>query len=237
MECYLCNPGENLFLVADGIGGRTSGQIASRLAVQSAEEFVIRTRFEDAAWPIAYRSELTLEQNRLLAAATHANQKIRNLSNQDSSMKGMGTTFIGILFKEDELSIVNAGDSRLYRIRAENIEQMTQDHTLVAEQEKKGYLTKEQAIRHPQKHILTSALGVEDIKNIKIDVFLAKAIKKDLYLICSDGLNDMLSDKEIVKIINDNAHQSLKKIAFSLIHEANLAGGRDNITVVLLSFN
>jgi len=235
-DWYLCNPKERLFLVADGIGGQASGEIASKEAIKSIEEFVIRSRSEDLTWPMSYRQGLSLEQNRLLAATTLANHRIHGLANQNPAMKGMGTTLVGFIIEGDRLALVNVGDSRLYRIRDGQIEQLTQDHSLVAEQERMGLLSKEEACRHPQKHILTSALGSGPIENIRIDISLVEILEKDLYLICSDGLNDMIGDKEILTTANVFENKSLKKIGLSLIQQANLAGGRDNITVILLSF-
>lgn len=235
-DSYLCNPKEKLFLIADGIGGQAAGEIASKLAIRNIEEFVVRSRSEDITWPIPYRQGFTLEQNSLLAGATLANRKVRELANQNPSMKGMGTTLVGVIIKGNCLAIINIGDSRLYMIRDGEIEQITQDHTVAGEQKKLGLLTKEEASNHPQKHILTSALGIEVMENLRIDLSLVDILKKDLYLMCSDGLNDMLSDKEILAIINSDENRSLEKISLSLIQQANLAGGRDNITIILLSF-
>ena len=232
---YLCNPKEKLFLIADGIGGQAAGEIASGVAIRSIEEFIVRSRTEDITWPIPYKNEFTLEQNSLLAGATLANRKVSELANQNPSMKGMGTTLVGVIIKGNQLAILNIGDSRLYRIRTGEIEQMTQDHTVAGEQEKLGLLTKEEASNHPQKNILTSALGVEVAEKLRMDLSLVDIQKKDLYMMCSDGLNDMLSDKEIMATIN-SSQASLEKISLSLTQQANLAGGRDNITIILLSF-
>ena len=236
-DSYLCNPQEKLFLIADGIGGQASGGTASNLAIKNIEEFVVRSRAEDITWPIPYRTEFTLEQNTLLAGATLANRKVRELANQDPSMKGMGTTLVGIIIKREQLAVLNIGDSRLYRIRDGEIEQITQDHTVAGEQEKMGLLTKEEASHHPQKHILTSALGIEAAENLRMDCSLIDIKKKDLYLMCSDGLNDMLNDKEILAAINSSNKKSLEKMSLSLTQQANRAGGRDNITIILVSFD
>ena len=236
-DSYLCNPKQELFLVADGMGGQASGEIASKVAVQSVEDFVLRSRAEDITWPIPYRKGLSLAQNRLLAAAAHANDRIRNLSKENPSMKGMGTTLVGATIEGNYLAVVNIGDSRLYRIRDGQIEQITQDHNLAWEQERMGLLTKEEACQHPQRHILTSALGIELIENIRIDLSRVPIRKKDLFLMCSDGLNDMLSDEKIGERITSPESQSLEEMGLSLIREANRAGGKDNITVVLLSFH
>ncbi len=234
-DSYLCNPKEKLFLVADGIGGQASGEIASKEAIKSIEEFVVISRSEDITWP-TYNNELSFEQNRLLAAVTQAHYKIHEVADQNLSMKGMGTTLVGVIIEGDHLAVVNIGDSRLYRIRDGQIKQITQDHTLVGEQERRGLLTKEEATNHPQKHILTSALGIGSIQDIKIDHFLVEILEKDLYLLCSDGFSDMLSDEEILAKINPLENKSIERIGPHLIQQANLAGGRDNITVILLSF-
>ena len=235
-DSYLCNPPEKLFLIADGIGGQAAGETASSLAIRNVEEFVVRSRVEDITWPIPYRKEFTLEQNNLLAGTTLANRKVRELANQNPLMKGMGTTLVGVVIKGNQLAVLNIGDSRLYRIRAKEIEQITQDHTIAGEQEKMGLLTKEEASHHPQKHILTSALGIEAAENLRMDLSLVDIEKKDLYLMCSDGLSDMLSDKEILAAINSSKKKSLEKMSLSLMQQANRAGGRDNITIILLSF-
>lgn len=235
-DSYLCNPQEKLFLVADGIGGQAAGETASKLAILNIEEFIVRSRAEDITWPIPYKTEFTLEQNSLLAGATLANRKLRELANKNPSLKGMGTTLVAVMIKGDQLAVLNIGDSRLYRIRAGEIEQITQDHTIAGEQEKLGLLTKEEAFNHPQKHILTSALGIEAAEDLRMDLSLIDIKKKDLYLMCSDGLNDMLSDKEILTAIDSSKKKSLEKMSLSLMQRANRAGGRDNITVILLFF-
>ncbi|MBW1689319.1 MAG: serine/threonine-protein phosphatase [Deltaproteobacteria bacterium] len=236
-DCYLCNPEHKLFLVADGIGGHTSGEIASKMAINDIEEFVVRSRTEDITWPIPYRRELSLEQNRLLAAATVANQKIRGLVSQNPSMKGMGTTLVGFIIEGNLLAVINIGDSRLYRIRDDSIEQITRDHTVAGIMERMGLLTKEEASCNPQKHVLTSALGIEPLKNLRVDLFPAEICTKDLFLLCSDGLYDMLGDEEIVETIQSFKDKSLERACHALIERANLAGGKDNITIILLSFN
>ena len=234
-DSYLCNDEERLFLVADGMGGHASGETASQLAVSSVEKFVIKSRSQEIEWPIKYNDNLSEEQNRLLAAVTLANRHILEHAQQDDSMKGMGTTLTGLTIEEDYLAIVNVGDSRLYRVRNDEIKQITQDHSFVGEQERKGLLTKEEARQHPKRHILTSALG--DLKQQpKIDLYRHEIIRKDLYLLCSDGLYNMLEDVEIFTIITSIRDRSLYKIGLSLVLKANLAGGLDNITVVLLSF-
>ncbi len=233
-DSYVQNDNERLFLVADGMGGHVSGERASQLAVKSVEQFVIQSRSDSIDWPIKYRKDLTTEQNRLLAATRLANRRILEEANNNPSMKGMGTTLVGAIIEDNQLAVVNVGDSRLYRIRDGGIKQITKDHTLVAEQQRAGRLTVEEARRHPQRHILTSALGISE--RPRIDLFRARLRSKDLYLICSDGLNDMLDDDKILDLIHSIPDKSLYKIGLSLVLQANLEGGFDNITVILLAF-
>jgi len=235
-DCYLCNPEQKLFLVADGIGGHPGGEIASKMAISNIEEFVTRSRSEDLTWPIPYRKELSLEQNRLLAAANSANQKIRGLASQNRSIEDMGTTLVGIIIEGNLLAVINIGDSRLYRIRDNHIEQITKDHTVAGAMESMGLLTKEEASSNPQKHILTSAIGIGHLANIKVDIFPVEIRAKDLFLLCSDGLYDMLDDAEILEALRSIRAESLEKAGISLIEKAKLAGGKDNITVILLLF-
>jgi len=233
-DSHLCNAGERLFLVADGMGGQASGETASRLAVRHVEEFVVRSRAQGPRWPKKQRKDLTLEQHRLLAAITFANRQILDAAGERPEMKGMGTTLVGALLEGDHLAVGNVGDSRLYRIRDGRMEQMTRDHSLVGERVLKGELTLEQARKDSQKHVLTRALGIHE--KVKVDLSLVDLRPKDLFLLCSDGLHQMLDDGKILFIIESIGDRSLYKIGLSLVLQANLAGGSDNITVVLVSF-
>lgn len=234
-DSYLCNDEEKLFLVADGMGGRASGETASRIAVESIEEFVIKSRLKKMQWPAKTRDNLTQEQNRLVAAAIYGNRKIKQAARKNPSLKGMGTTLIGGTIEGNNLAIVNVGDSRLYRIRDGEIKQITEDHSIVGEQKRSGLITDEEARIHPQRHVLTSALGHIN-NNPIIDTFLVETRVEDLYLICSDGLYNMLSDEEILQVVMSIGDRSLYKMGLSLVLKANLSGGIDNITVVLLFF-
>jgi len=233
---FLCNNDERLFLVADGMGGHASGEIASKLAIESINEFVITSRANGAKWPIKYRKNFSLEQNRLLAGVYLSHLRIKQVGESDPSMGGMGTTITGAIVDGESLAVVNVGDSRVYRVRDKVLTQITVDHSLVMEQAKNGIISEEEAEGHPYRHILTRALGHIQSSS-KIDVFSSEILQKDLYLICSDGLYTMIDNDIILKIIESVHDKSLYKIGLSLVLEANLAGGLDNITVVLLSFS
>jgi serine/threonine protein phosphatase PrpC len=233
-DTYLCNPKERLFVVADGMGGHPSGETASQTAVRRIEEFIIRSRSKDAKWPKKARKDLTLEQHRLLAAVTSANRHILERSRLNPQMTGMGTTVVGALIEGGHLAVANVGDSRLYRISNKHIEQMTKDHSLVEEQVRRGEITREEARKHSMKHVLTRALGVHE--KPKIDLSSIEIVPNDMFLMCSDGLYQMIENEKILSIVESIDDKSLYKIGLSLVLEANLAGGGDNITVVLLSF-
>jgi len=234
-DSFLINESDKLFLVSDGLGGRASGDIASKLAVKYFEAFIIRSQEEKIKWPIKKKTNLSTEQNRLLAAAVVSNQKIILKGKKNSSLKGMGAALLAVKIEKEHLAVINIGDCRLYRIRHNAITQLTKDQTLVGEEERKGNLTKEEAEKHPKKHILTSALG--HIKNHgKIGLSQTDVQKKDLFLLCTDGLYGMIDDNSILNIIENTRNKSLYQMGITLILKANLAGGIDNITVALLSF-
>ncbi len=232
---YFRDEKEGLFLVADGIGGHVSGETASQFAIDCITDFVSRSRSQEVEWPSRPRKDLTPEQNRLFAAVTLANRRITGLSSERSLRRKMGTTLVGAVIEGEHLAIVNVGDSRVYRIRAGQIVQVTQDHSFVGEQQKSGLLSREAARAHPQRNLLTSALGLE--KNPQIDLYLSDVAPGDLYLLCSDGLHAALSDEQILAVILSFQDRVLYKIGLSLVLKANLAGGRDDTTVILIAFS
>lgn len=234
-DSFLCNNDEGLFLVADGMGGHASGESASSLAVQTVNEFIAGSRAKKIPWPVQCRDDLSLETNRLLAGTYLGNLRIKEAGRADPSMKGMGTTISGAIIDGENLGVVNVGDSRLYRIRNKTIKQITTDHSLAMEHARSGIISEEEAGEHPLRHILTRALGHLNT-SLRIDTFNSEIMQNDMYLICSDGLYNMINDNKILKIIESVHDKSLYKIGLSLVLEANLAGGSDNITVVLVSF-
>ena len=232
---YFRDEKEGLFLIADGMGGHVSGETASQLAVDCISDFVIRSKSQEVQWPPLPQKDLPRAQRRLLAAVALANRRIGELSSRLSSVRRMGTTLVGALVEGDHLAIVNVGDSRLYRIRAGRIERITADHSFVGAQQKSGILSREEARVHPQKNILTSALGLSE--DPQVDAYLPDVSPGDLVLLCSDGLHTALSDEDILAIILSIPDRALFKIGFSLVLKAQLAGGRDDTTVVLIAFS
>lgn len=204
-----------LFVVADGMGGAQAGEVASRAAAESFAQNL----------PPAPPEKLLEE------TIEGANRTIHELARKDPSLAGMGTTTTAALVDLDgeEVAIGHVGDSRAYRLRAGRLEQLTRDHSLVEEMRRKGQLTDAQAEDHPQRSIITRALGPEP--EVEVDLQTVPAQAGDVFLICSDGLTTMLDDEKIAHVLGRAT--SLQSAVRTLVDEANRAGGRDNITVVL----
>ena len=204
-----------LFVVADGMGGAQAGEVASRIAVES-----FRHGLDDASEP-----ELALS-----ALALQANSRIHELSHSNAEQAGMGTTLTAVYVGEREVAIAHVGDSRAYCLRDGELLRLTDDHSLVDELVRQGRLTPEEAVEHPQRSVITRALGPEATVEVDTRSFSARA--GDVYLLCSDGLTTMLGEQELAEVLL--AHPRLSDAGEALIAAANEAGGRDNITVVLL---
>lgn len=204
-----------LFVVADGMGGAQAGEVASRLAVEAFEE---RTR--DFSDPAAA----------LVAYAHEANARIYELARNDAAHAGMGTTVTAVYVGEHEVTVAHVGDSRAYCLRDGELMRLTDDHSLVDELIRQGRLTPEEAEDHPQRSIITRALGPE--ASVEVDTRSFKAQAGDVYMLCSDGLTSMVGDHDLEAVMV--AHARLTDVGEALIMAANAAGGRDNITVLLL---
>ena len=202
------------FAVADGMGGAKAGEVASQLA---AETFEGEGQTEEPP------------EEQLRRIVQEANRRIFDLANRDESRRGMGTTLTAAKFHDDQVSIGHVGDSRAYLMRRGGLEQLTKDHSLVAELERTGQITREAAEHHPQRSIITRALGPEP--DVEVDTFTVPGKDGDVYLLCSDGLTSMLSDEDVSAIVRGGS--SLEGTAEELVSAANQRGGKDNITVVL----
>jgi PPM family protein phosphatase len=202
------------FVVADGMGGARAGEVASQIAT---EEF-------------GKEPDDEMPPERLLEAiARSANKRIYELAAADESRRGMGTTLTAAMVVGDEVSLGHVGDSRAYRLRDGKLEQLTKDHSLVAELERTGQISAEAAEHHPQRSIITRALGPEP--DVEVDTYTMAGKAGDIYLLCSDGLTGMISDEEVTSILRGS--ESLEESADALVRAANQSGGKDNITVVL----
>jgi PPM family protein phosphatase len=212
-DAYVLAP--PLFAVADGMGGAQAGEVASGLAAAVLEEGAGDERGEE----------------RVASLIQEANRRVFQRSNEDAATAGMGTTMTVALVDSSGGTIAfgHVGDSRAYRVRDGRLEQLTDDHSLVGELVRSGKLSPEEAETHPQRSVITRALGTEP--DVDVDTFTVEARPDDLYLLCSDGLTDMISADEIFAVLDGS--DDLEVAARALIAAANAGGGEDNITVVL----
>ncbi|HVV88066.1 MAG TPA: Stp1/IreP family PP2C-type Ser/Thr phosphatase [Kofleriaceae bacterium] len=223
---------EQLFLVADGMGGHASGEVASKMAAETLAEFFQRTRAdEDATWPYRMDRSLTYVENRLACGIKLANLRIFEAAGRDRGKKGMGTTVVTALVTGDQLVVAHVGDSRGYRVRGGAVEPLTRDHSLLEDyREVKPDLTAEEERAFPHKNVITRALGMRETVGVAIRTHALQP--GDVYLLCCDGLSGMVDDERIGQIVS--AATSLERAATELIDAANGAGGIDNITVLLI---
>ncbi len=215
-----------LFIVADGMGGHQGGEVASQMAVEAVSEF-LKSR-------IPFSRDKEVVYKLIMDALYTANEKISKKAKSDVNLKGMGTTIVLALSCDKDLYIANVGDSRAYLIQKESIKQLTEDHTVVMQMVKAGMLTAEKAKTHHLRHTLSQALGTSDYLIPDIASFNWK--KGDYFLLCSDGLTDMLDEEEILSTVFKNKRKPEKGCEM-LIELANKKGGNDNITVILLYRN
>lgn len=207
----------NLFLVADGMGGQAAGDYASRFTI---DHIVDGIKLAAGKEPVAILKEAIDRANILLLEA----------ANKDPAKKGMGTTIVAAVVAESRLYTANVGDSRLYVINQDRIQQVTRDHSLVGEMVRLGEMDKADAKDHPQKNIITRAIGV--VPEVSVDFFETKLEENDMVLLCSDGLTNMVEDEEIRRIVL--GQRDIVEKAEKLVETANQNGGKDNITVVLV---
>ncbi|TVS16226.1 MAG: Stp1/IreP family PP2C-type Ser/Thr phosphatase [Gammaproteobacteria bacterium] len=219
-----------LLVLADGMGGLKAGEVASAMAVEviTAEleaelKSVTPGRHDDA-------SGYALESLAVGRAILKANASIYGVAQSQPQCAGMGTTLVVVLFYDNRLTVAHVGDSRLYRLRENELEQVTLDHSLVQELVDRGFYTPEEARHATNKNIVTRALGIGP--EVNFDMQEEVALPGDIFLLCSDGLNDMLEDAEIRDIVIEN-RSNLDAAAEQLVAAANAAGGRDNVSVLL----
>lgn len=210
-------PVPNLFIVADGMGGHNAGDLASRLAVNTIVEV------------IAASQEKELE-DMFEAAIELANRKVYDHACRNPELEGMGTTVVAATCSDGMLFVANVGDSRLYMVGRHGMKQVTRDHSWVEEMVRRGGLGKEEARNHPDRNIITRAVGAEE--KVKPDFFRVELKEGDMVLMCTDGLTNMLEDEEI-RMALDGARDLVEQ-AETLVRRANENGGRDNISVILI---
>lgn len=214
---YLTDELNQVFAVCDGMGGHKGGEIASALAIKTLKDYIRVDNLEEAV-------------SSLKESIIKANFEIWNKGNIDPECYQMGTTLTCIIIIDDSLIVGHVGDSCLYLFRDKKIQKLTKDHTLAEKMLTEGLIKKENMHENSYNHILTRALGVE--ATVEVDLFIEKSKKGDKYLLCSDGLNNLLNDQEIAYYLDEG--NDIKLIAHKLMNEALLKGGYDNITIVLI---
>jgi protein phosphatase len=221
---------ENLVIVADGMGGHASGEVASKMAVDAMREFFDATAKDpDATWPYKMDKHRGYEENRLITAIKLANLRIYEAAQREPKFRGMGTTLVSVIGCREGIYIGHVGDSRVYRIRDHQIEQLTEDHSLLNDYLKTRRLTEEEIANFPHKNVIVRALGMKD--TVKVDTRLETPRVGDIFMLCSDGLSGPVPNEDILRIIEES-EPDLKSACARLVARANENGGPDNITAV-----
>lgn len=235
-DVYLVDDQMELYLVCDGMGGHAAGEVASRLAADEILRTLSRNRSNQLdTWPEHWNMARSADANSIVDAILAGHEKVTQAVSRDQNLKGMGTTVVAAIHPpgESRLIICHVGDSRAYRLRDGEISLLTDDHSWVHEQVSAGFLSEEAARAHPLKNVVTQALGGSSIP--KVDILEALVEDSDLYLLCSDGLNSMLTDEEIGDFLRGGS--DLDEMGRQLIVAANEKGGNDNISVVIIRTN
>jgi len=227
-------PEQNLFVVADGMGGHSSGEVASKIAVDTLRTFFEDTsKDDDVTWPFKLDKAVSYDENRLVAGVKLANRNIYEAAQADQRYKGMGTTIVGMVWIDEKAIIGHAGDSRCYRIRNGTITQVTEDHSLLNDYRKIQALTPEEEAAFQYKNIIVRALGMKEAVNV--DVNHQQPEPGDVLLLCSDGLSGEVTDPQILAIVEKHK-DNLEGGVQELIKQACENGGKDNVTVILVKY-
>lgn len=229
---FLIDSELGLFIVADGLGGHAAGEVASQIVVDKMGQFVSQTVEQDRTWPLEYDVNLAYDANRLKVALLLTDQAILDDIHSNPERESMGSTVVACLVHSGRATLVHVGDSRAYLLNQQGIQQVTRDHSWVAEQVANGILTPDEARKHPFRNVITQALG--NGADLDIAVQEIQIEEMDRLLLCSDGLSGMVSDRDIWRVVQGNP--SLQSAAEQLIAMARENGGEDNITVVIVGF-
>lgn len=226
-------PDEHLFCVADGMGGHSSGEIASKMAVEELAEFFRMTaRDHDVTWPYKMDKSKNYDENRLQTGIKLANVRIFERQSTDAKFRGMGTTLVSLHFSNGVAYIGHVGDSRVYCYRQGVLRQITEDHSLLNDYLKAKKLTPEEIEAFPHKNVIVRALGMKE--NVLVDVTRVEPQDGDVFLLCSDGLSGMVPDPQMQETLTRTPN--LEVACAQLIDLANAAGGTDNVTCILTRY-
>jgi protein phosphatase len=219
-----------LYVVADGMGGHASGEVASKMAVDTLQEFFAATADDpERTWPYKMDRTKGYEENRLVTGIKLCNLRIYESAQRNAKQRGMGTTLVALFAVEDGVYLAHVGDSRIYRVRDEKLEQLTEDHSLLNDYKKMKRLTEEEIANFPHKNVIVRALGMKD--TVKVDTRFEGPRSGDTMLLCTDGLSGPVTDPQILEIVMNAP--DLPTATSRLIEAANENGGPDNVTCIL----
>jgi len=222
-----------LFLVIDGMGGHARGDVASQLVGETVHDFIRDTAHDrEKTWPFGFIPQVSYNWNRMTTAVTMADHQVARRINENEQLRGMGATMTGALIEGDRAVISHVGDCRTYLIRGGHIEQLTQDHSWVAEQVRNGSIDQREAKQHPLRNVVTRAVaGLED--HFQVDIRELPVVPGDRLLLCSDGLHGVTTDEELLEYV-DRAAENPQAACDALIDLANERGAPDNVTVIIV---
>jgi protein phosphatase len=231
---YLVDVETHLYAVCDGMGGHNAGEVASKMAIETLESFIQKShREKEITWPYGLDVNLSFDGNRLKTALQLANKRVYKAADNREDYTGMGTTAVAALLSENVMTLGSVGDSRCYLVRDAQLTQLTKDDSWVTSAWAEGILSSEEIERHPLRNVITKAIGAKE--NIEIDVTEHKLQVGDLVFLCSDGLHAMVTDEQILKALTP-LPATLEEASQKLIDSANEAGGKDNVSVVMLRY-
>jgi len=229
-DSYAYHPEVGLFVVADGMGGENAGEVASQMVIHHFTEGLLPFLVdEEATFPFDAVESGDWLLNAMKHTTENANQRILDDAAENTEHKGMGTTLTGVIVHDQRLFVAHVGDSRLYQWDNPGIRQISEDHTKVQEMVNREIITADLARTHPQRHVLTRCMGRK--KKVRIDLFSMDFSPSSVYLLCTDGLYDLITDERIDSLIR--SCPTLEETASTLVSQANAAGGKDNITLIL----
>jgi serine/threonine protein phosphatase PrpC len=231
----LVAPEVNLYAVCDGMGGHNAGEVASKMAIETLGAFIEKSAGEekDITWPYGLEANLSFEGNRLKTAIKLANKRVFKAADNREDYTGMGTTAVAALVNKNVLTVSWAGDSRCYLFRGGQLRQISRDDSWVSAAWAEGILSHDEIDKHPLRNVITKAVGAKE--EIELDTVEHQLVKGDVIMLCSDGLHSMINDEAILKAVTPFP-ATLPEAAQKLIDAANEAGGKDNVSVVLLRY-
>jgi len=230
-DCFLILPESGIAILADGMGGHLAGEVASAMAIDRAAHYLLNAFAVSHAAELAAVNGMSFESAALVEAIKAANTAIHDASMSRPEQTGMGTTIVAAVFHDNTLTVAHVGDSRLYRYRSGVLSQVTEDHSMVQELLRRGLMTPEEARTSLNRNLVTRALGIDPL--VEVDVREQQYEDGDLYLLCSDGLNDVLTDEEITAVLArhpDNMESAVQR----LVADVNARGGPDNVSIVMI---